>query len=57
MDNFGPMIADALLARGVTVAHIMGKTSVIVHEPTSFARGDGVKVTCPAEKETDHGDP
>ncbi len=51
------LIADALLARGVTVVHIMGKTSVIVHELTSFARVDGIRVTYPAEKETDHGDP
>ncbi len=49
------LIADALLARGVNVIHIMGKTSVIVHELTPFARVDGVRVTYPAGDEVDRG--
>ncbi len=51
------LIADALLARGVSVRHIMGKASVIVHEFTKFARVDGIRITYPSEEETDHGSP
>ncbi len=47
------LIADALLARGVGVVHIMGKTSVIAHALTQFARVDGIRVTYPAGEEAD----
>jgi len=49
------LIADALLARGFRVVHIMGKTSLIVHELTPFARIDGVTVTYPAEVRKERG--
>lgn len=42
------LIADALVARGLKVVHIIGKTSIIVHELTTFARIDGFRVTYPA---------
>ncbi len=45
------LIADALLARGVSVAHIMGKGAPVPHEITSFARVDGHTVTYPGEGE------
>ncbi len=47
------LIADALLVRGVSVVHIMGKTSVIAHALTRFARVDGTRVTYPAGEEAD----
>ena len=42
------LIADALLARGVTVRHIMTATSAPPHELTPFARIDGGQVTYPS---------
>jgi uncharacterized protein (DUF488 family) len=42
------LIADALLARGVRVLHIIGKAKLIVHELTPFARIDGSSVIYPA---------
>jgi uncharacterized protein (DUF488 family) len=42
------LIADALLARGVTVQHLMGHHAVRPHQLTSFAALDGRKVTYPA---------
>jgi uncharacterized protein (DUF488 family) len=47
------LIADALLVRGVDVIHIIGKTSVIVHEITPFARVDGIRVTYPQLTKSD----
>jgi len=41
------LIADALLARGVPVEHIMSKTSRKAHTFISFARVEGGKVTYP----------
>jgi uncharacterized protein (DUF488 family) len=43
------LIADALLARGVRVVHIVGKAKRADHEITPFARIDGVSITYPAE--------
>jgi len=45
------LIADALLARGAAVAHIMGKESSIPHELTSFARIEGGSVLYPDDGE------
>jgi uncharacterized protein (DUF488 family) len=47
------LIADALLVRGVDVIHIIGKTCVIVHEITPFARVDGIRVTYPQLTKSD----
>lgn len=44
------LIADALVARGVGVAHILGKIDPVVHELTAFARVDGSKVFYPADE-------
>ena len=43
------MIADALVARGIPVQHIMSATSKSPHKLTAFARVDGTRVTYPAE--------
>jgi uncharacterized protein (DUF488 family) len=42
------LIADALFARGVVVDHIESADKVEPHEPTSFARIRGTRVTYPA---------
>lgn len=44
------LIADALLARGVTVAHIMSTAAPRPHVLTSFARIDGTRVTYPGNE-------
>jgi len=41
------LIADALVARGVEVAHIMSTGAPALHELTSFARVDGPHVIYP----------
>jgi uncharacterized protein (DUF488 family) len=41
------LIADALLARGDEVEHIMSKTTHKPHSLTPFAKVDGIKVTYP----------
>jgi len=41
------LVADALLARGFTVRHIMTPTSAPEHELTAFARVDGTRVDYP----------
>ncbi len=41
------LIADALLARGIRVAHILARTSLRTHELTSFARITGTAVVYP----------
>jgi uncharacterized protein (DUF488 family) len=43
------MIADALTARGIAVAHIMSAAKRNPHKMTGFARVDGTRVTYPAE--------
>ncbi len=43
------LISDALLARGVTVMHIMSRTSAKEHTLTSFAQVSGTSVTYPGE--------
>ena len=45
------LIADALLARGVSVAHIMGKTKLAAHELTPFARIVDTTVVYPPEEQ------
>jgi uncharacterized protein (DUF488 family) len=45
------LIADALLARGVRVAHIMGKAKPAAHELTPFARIVGDTVVYPPEEQ------
>ena len=42
------LVADALLAREIPVAHIMSPTRANPHKLTSFARVNGVQVTYPA---------
>jgi uncharacterized protein (DUF488 family) len=41
------LVADALTARGVSVAHIMTATKANPHKLTSFARVEGERVTYP----------
>jgi uncharacterized protein (DUF488 family) len=41
------LVADALTARGVPVAHIMSATKANPHKLTSFARVEGERVTYP----------
>jgi hypothetical protein len=41
------LIADALLARGIPVEHIMSRTSLKPHKYTPIARVDGSSVTYP----------
>lgn len=41
------LIADALVARGVPVRHIMSATEAKPHQFTSFARTEGTKVSYP----------
>ncbi len=41
------LVADALLARGIPVAHIMAAGRANPHKLTSFARVDGARVTYP----------
>ncbi len=43
------LIADALSVRGVTVLHIMSRTSAKAHTLTSFARVNGTSITYPGE--------
>ncbi len=45
------LIADALLVRGWSVAHIMGKGAPHAHELTRFARLEGGVLVYPAEEE------
>jgi uncharacterized protein (DUF488 family) len=42
------LIADALVARGITVEEIVSETRRTPHKLTPFARVDGTSVTCPA---------
>ncbi len=42
------LISDALLVRGVTVMHIMSRTSAKEHALTPFAKVDGTNITYPA---------
>jgi uncharacterized protein (DUF488 family) len=44
------LLADALLARGVVVQHIVGKGRTRPHRLTPFARIDGRRVTYPPER-------
>ncbi len=47
------LIADALLARGAMVAHIMGKAAPVRHTLTPFARLEGGTLLYPGEGEGD----
>lgn len=42
------LVCDALFARGVVARHITGRGHSTPHEPTSFAKIDGRRVTYPA---------
>ena len=42
------LVADALLAMGIEVLHIMSETKANLHKLTSFAQLDGTRVTYPA---------
>ena len=42
------LVADALLARGITVEHIQSETRAQPHSLTPFARTEGTQVTYPA---------
>lgn len=44
------LVADALLARGITARHIMGPNKERAHSLTPFAKVEGTRVTYPAEK-------
>jgi uncharacterized protein (DUF488 family) len=44
------LIADALVARGVSVAHITNKAAAKPHVLTAFARVEGGRVTYPANE-------
>jgi len=44
------LLADALMARGVVVQHIVGKGRTAPHRLTPFARIDGRRVTYPAPR-------
>ncbi len=46
------LIADALRVRGMTVEHIMSKSDPQLHKLTPFARVHGMRITYPAEKES-----
>jgi uncharacterized protein (DUF488 family) len=50
------LVADALLARGVIVEHIVGKGKTRPHRLTSFARLEGRRVTYPPPPDDDGGD-
>ena len=41
------LIADALLVRGLEVAHILGPTRLQPHSLTPWARVEGVRITYP----------
>lgn len=43
------LLADALLVRGVKVAHIMGETSAKEHTLTSWAIVSGTHITYPPD--------
>jgi uncharacterized protein (DUF488 family) len=43
------LVADALLARGIDVFHIVGASRASPHQLTSFAKLDGTRLTYPAE--------
>jgi len=47
------LIADALTVRGITVLHIMSRTSAKEHALTSFANVNGTTVTYPGGTATD----
>ncbi|MGE0158785.1 MAG: DUF488 family protein [Gemmatimonadales bacterium] len=47
------LVADALTARGVEVAHIMSARQATPHQMTKFARVDGDRVTYPGRDETE----
>ena len=46
------LVADALVARGLPVEHIMSARQAHAHRVTSFARIQGGRVTYPEENET-----
>ncbi len=41
------LISDALLARGIQVEHITGRSHAQPHRPTPFARIEGLRITYP----------
>lgn len=43
------LVADALVARGIEVQHIMSATRAQPHETTSFARVRGTEITYPGQ--------
>lgn len=47
------LIADALLVRGITVEHIMGRESSQPHRLNPMARVEGTRLTYPRSPETD----
>ena len=47
------LIADALLVRGVTVLHIMSRTTAKEHSFTSFASVSGTTITYPGQGENE----
>lgn len=49
------LIADALVVRGISVAHIMGRSKLVAHELTSFARVNDTTIVYPAEEQKEDG--
>jgi len=45
------LVADALLARGTVVFHIVGASRASPHQLTSFAKVDGTRLTYPGKGE------
>jgi uncharacterized protein (DUF488 family) len=43
------LVADALVARGIPVEHIMSESRRDPHRMTAFAKRTGLQVTYPAE--------
>ena len=44
------LIADALTVRGITVQHILSRTSARVHTVTPMARVEGTRITYPGQQ-------
>lgn len=45
------LVADALVVRGITAAHIMGPHKLKLHTLTPFAHAEGTQITYPATEE------
>lgn len=50
------LVADALVARGIVVQHLMSETKASIHSLRDFARVDGVRVSYPGSAEPEPSD-